>query len=102
MGLREQRERVYMDKRGFVATNTKSQNARYSSEMIKNADKDFKEYQKYGDVLRGSSVGLAEFRQIKYNNPKRYELLQGYKKAVEKSDKIRESLRFCIYNSAGK
>ena len=99
MGLRKQRERIYMDKRGFVATNTKAQNARYSFEMIKNADKDSKEYQKYKDILKGSSVGLAEFRQMKYNNPKRYELLQGYKKAVEKGD-IHALTGFNVYEKA--
>lgn len=86
MGLEQQRERIYMDMRGFVATNTKSQNARYTSEMLKNADKDSREFEKYRDILKGSSVNLAEFRQIKYNNPKRYELLQGYKRAVDKGD----------------
>ena len=86
MGLKQERERIYLDKKGFVASNTKKQNARYTSEMIKNADKDSKEFEKYKDILKGSNVNLATFRQIKYNNPKRYELLQGYKKAVDKGD----------------
>lgn len=86
MGLKQERERIYLDRQGRVATNTKKQNARYTSEMLKNADKDSKEFEKYKDILKGSNVNLATFRQIKYNNPKRYELLQGYKKAVEKGD----------------
>lgn len=86
MGLKEQRERIYYDMRGRVATNTKKENAKYSTEMIKNADRDSREFEKYKYLLKGSSVNLATFRQIKYNNPKRYELLQGYKKSVEKGD----------------
>lgn len=86
MGLKEQRERIYYDMRGYIATNSKEQNARYSPEMIRNADRDSKEYQKYKDILKGSSVNLAQFRQIKYNNLQRYELLKGYKKAVDKGD----------------
>lgn len=86
MGLKQERERIYLDMQGRVATNTKKQNAKYTPEMLKNVDKDSKEFEKYKDILKGSSVDLAEFRQIKYNNPKRYELLQGYKKAVDKGD----------------
>lgn len=86
MGLKEQRERIYMDMRGFVATNTKAQNASYTPEMIKNADKDSREYRKYKNVLKNSNINLAQFRQMKYNNSKRYELLQAYQKAVDKGD----------------
>lgn len=86
MGLKEQRERIYYDMRGRVATNTRKQNAKYTSEMIKNATRDSKEFEKYKDILNGSNVNLATFRQIKYNDSRRYELLQGYKKAVEKGD----------------
>ena len=39
--------------KGRVATNTKKQNAKYTSEMIKNADKDSKEYKrKYENLLK--------------------------------------------------
>lgn len=86
MGLKEQRERIYYDMRGRVATNTKEQNARYTAEMIKNADRDSKEYQKYKNILKDTDIDLAEFRQIKYNNPKKYELIKGYEKAVSKGD----------------
>ena len=40
MGLKQERERIYLDMKGRIATNTKKQNAKYTSEMIKNADKD--------------------------------------------------------------
>ena len=35
MGLKQERERIYLDMKGRVATNTKKQNAKYTSEMIK-------------------------------------------------------------------
>lgn len=101
MGLPEQRERIYQDMRGRVATNTKKENARYTPEMIRNADKDSKEFKKYKDILKGTDINLAEFRQIKYNNPKRYELLQGYKKAVEKGD-IHTLTGFAVYEKTAK
>ena len=86
MGIPEQRERIYYDIRGKVATNTKKQNAQYTSEMIKNAEKDSKEYKKYQNILSDTDISLAKFRQLKYNEPKRYWLLQGYAKAVDKGD----------------
>lgn len=53
MGLKQERERIYLDMKGRIATNTKKQNAKYTSEMIKNADKDSKEYKrKYENLLK--------------------------------------------------
>lgn len=86
MGIPQQRERIYMDGLGRLGTNTKKQNARYTPEMMKNSNKDLKEFEKYRNILKGSSVNLEEFRQIKYNDHKKYELLQGYKKAIDKGD----------------
>lgn len=75
MGLPQERERIYIDGLGKVATNTKWQNMKYTSEMIKNSKKDFKQYGKYKEVL-GDGIGtLADFRQMKYNKPREYELL---------------------------
>lgn len=82
MGLLQQRERIYYDMRGFVATNTKKQNARYSAEMIRNAERDSKQYARYKNII-GESVGsLADFRQMKYNKPKEFELLTDYMNSV--------------------
>lgn len=87
MGLKQERERIYLDMKGRVATNTKKQNAKYTSEMIKNADKDSKEYKrKYENLLKYDGISLATFRQLKYNDLERYELLKGYAKAVGKED----------------
>lgn len=83
MGLPQERERIYLDGFGKVATNTKWQNMKYTSEMIRNARKDSKQYEKYKEVL-GNSVGtLADFRQMKYNKAREFELLTNYKNSVE-------------------
>ena len=50
--------------KGRVATNTKKQNVKYTSEMIENADKDSKEYKrKYENLLKYDRISLATFRQ---------------------------------------
>ena len=76
MGLTEERERIYYDMRGRVATNSKKQNARYTADMIRNADRDSKQYYRYKNIL-GDDVGnLADFRQMKYNEPKEFSALK--------------------------
>lgn len=75
-GLTEERERIYYDMRGRVATNSKKQNARYAADMIRNADRDSKQYYRYRNIL-GDDVGsLADFRQMKYNEPKKFSVLK--------------------------
>lgn len=76
MGLTEERERIYYDMRGRIATNSKQQNAKYTSEMFKNAERDSKQYHRYKNIL-GDNVGsLADFRQTKYNEPKKFSALK--------------------------
>lgn len=76
MGLKQERERIYMDGRGRVATNSKKQNSMFHPEMIKNATKDINQYKKYKSVLEDSMVSLAEFGRIKYNDAEIWERLQ--------------------------
>ncbi len=84
MGLTEERERIYLDMRGHVATNSKRQNALFPSEMIENASKDVAQYKRYKEVL-GDSVGsLAKFGQVKYNDSEKWEYLNGLKEYLEK------------------
>lgn len=76
MSLTEERERIYLDTKGRVATNSKRQNALFPPEMIKNASKDVTQYKRYKEVL-GDSVGsLAKFGQVKYNDSEHWEKLQ--------------------------
>ncbi len=76
MGLTEERERIYLDMKGRVATNSKRQNALFPPEMIKNASKDVAQYKRYKEVL-GNSVGsLVNFGQMKYNDSEQWKKLQ--------------------------
>lgn len=76
MGLTEERERIYYDTRGRVATNSKRQNARYTADMIRNADRDSKQYYRYKSII-GTDIGsLEKFRQMKYNEPKKFSVLK--------------------------
>lgn len=83
MGLKKERERIYYDMRGHIATNTKRQNAKYTPDMIRNATKDAKQYDRYKSII-GDGVGnLADFRQMKYNDPKEFSLLADYTNSVK-------------------
>lgn len=75
MGLAEQRERIYQDGLGKVATNTK-QNARYTPEMMRNAKIDSNQYKRYREVLKEDAGSLADFRQMKYNDSEKWDELQ--------------------------
>lgn len=76
MGLPEQRERIYQDGLGKVATNTKQQNARYTPEMMRNAKIDSNQYERYKEVLKEDAGSLADFRQMKYNDPEKWKFVE--------------------------
>lgn len=76
MSLTEERERIYLDMRGMVATNNKTQNAMFHPEMIKNATKDIAQYKRYKEVLGDSVDSLAKFGRVKYNDSEQWEKLQ--------------------------
>lgn len=76
MDLEQERERIYLDMRGKVATNTKQQNAMFPKEMVQNASRDIAQYKRYKEVLRGSLRSLVKFGQTKYNDEEGWEKLQ--------------------------
>lgn len=76
MSLTEERERIYLDMKGRVATNSKRQNALFSPEMIENASKDVAQYKRYKEVLGDSMGSLVNFGQMKYNDSEQWEKLQ--------------------------
>ena len=82
MGLTEERERIYYDMRGGVATNSRKQNARYTQDMIRNAERDSKQYYRYRNIIGADIGSLEKFRQMKYNDPKEFDLLTYYKNSV--------------------
>ena len=83
MKLRKERERIYLDMQGKVATNSKKQNALFPPEMIKNASMDVRQYKHYKDILGDNAPSLVKFGQMKYNDSKRFELLQDYTNSIK-------------------
>lgn len=87
MSLTEERERIYLDMMGKIATNNKSQNSIFHPEMVKNASKDVAQYKRYKEVL-GDSVGsLAKFGRVKYNDSEQWEKLQNRFSTYLETDK---------------
>lgn len=82
MGVKQQRERIYMDMNGRLATNTKEQNKKYTPEMFRNAGRDSIQYKHYKNILGDDIGSLEKFRQMKYNEPKEFDLLTNYKNSV--------------------
>ena len=75
MNLKEQRERIYYDMRGRLATNSKNQNAMFPSEMLNNSSRDVKQYQRYKNVLGDFIGSLAKFGQMKYNDSEKWKTI---------------------------
>ena len=63
MKLTEERERIYLDMKGRVATNSKRQNALFPREMIENSSKDVAQYKRYKEVL-GDCTGQTHKKSI--------------------------------------
>lgn len=76
MSLTEERERIYLDMMGKIATNNKSQNSIFHPEMIKNATKDIAQYKRYKEILVDSVGSLAKFGRVKYNDSEQWKKLQ--------------------------
>lgn len=76
MGLKQERERIYLDLQGRVAPESKSVMKHFPGEMIQNAGRDIKQYEQYKSIL-GKEIGsLANFGQIKYNDSERWDFVQ--------------------------
>lgn len=76
MGLTEEKERIYYDMRGRIATNTKDQNRKYTADMIRNADRDSKQYYRYKNIIGADIGSLEKFRQMKYNEPEKFSFIK--------------------------
>ena len=71
MGLKQQRECIYLDMRGRVAPRSLKAVKQFPPEMIQNAGRDIAQYRRYKNVL-GKSIGsLVEFGRMKYNDDKK-------------------------------
>lgn len=75
MGLKQERERIYLDKQGRVAPESKSVMKLYPKELIENANRDILQYERYKTIL-GKDIGsLADFGQIKYNDIEKWKFV---------------------------
>lgn len=93
MGLKQERERIYLDMKGRVAPENKSIMKLFPGEMIQNANRDINQYERYKDVLGKDAGSLAEFGQIKYNEYERWEYVQlDYKRRKELLEHPRKKL----------
>ena len=87
MGVKQQRERIYMDMNGRLATNTKEQNRKYTPEMFRNAGRDSIQYKHYKNILGDDIGSLEKFRQMKYNEPEKFSVLKKKVDAYSEIDK---------------
>lgn len=74
---------------GLRTQNERAEVAGFSWEQAGEADKAARKYYKTWSKSIGANDSiktLAEYYDVKYNDPPRYELLQGYAKAVDKGD----------------
>lgn len=93
MGLRQERERIYLDLNGRVAPESKSIMKLFPREMIENANRDIKQYDRYKSILGKDAGSLAEFGQIKYNEYERWKYIQlDYKRRMELLEHIGKKL----------
>lgn len=76
MKLKQERERIYLDLQGRVAPESRSVMKRFPREMIQNAGRDIKQYERYKNIIGKDMCSLAEFGQMKYNEPKKFDLLK--------------------------
>lgn len=89
MGLKQERERIYLDMRGRKAPESKSVMRQFQIEMINNAGRDIQQYERYKKVLGDSIGSLAEFGRIKYNDSEKWKSLQKKKNTyVEINQKL--------------
>jgi len=88
--LLEQRERIYYDLRGRVAPGDKSVMSLFTKEMIENANRDIKQYERFKSILGKDAGSLVNFGWIKYNDSEKWKYLEGlnnYLKKYPTSDK---------------
>lgn len=94
MGVKQQRERIYMDMNGRLATNTKEQNREYTPEMFRNAGRDSIQYKHYKNILGDDIGSLEKFRQMKYNEPEKFNVLKKKVNTYSEIDKKEWSSEF--------
>lgn len=94
MGLKQERQRIYYDMRGRIAPYSYNDIKDFPKEMIKNAGKDIKQYRKYKKVIGKDAGTLAQFGQMKYNEPIKFIVLEKKYDTYSEIDKKDWTLEF--------
>lgn len=94
MGLKQERERIYVDSMGLVGDLSPKERRRYPKAMVENAEKDRREYEKVKDII-GKEIGsIASFRWIKYTDYDTYSILRKKVSIYSEIDEKKWSLEF--------
>lgn len=94
MGLKQERERIYVDSMGLVGDLSPKERRRYPKAMVENAEKDRREYEKVKDII-GKEIGsIASFRWIKYTDYDTYSILRKKVSIHSEIDEKKWSLEF--------
>ena len=76
MGLKQERERIYLDGKGLVGDLSPKVLKKYPLEILQNFERDKKEYEKSKSVIGNEVHNIADFLKMKYNKPKEYSILK--------------------------
>lgn len=76
MGLKQERERIYLDGKGLVGDLSPKVLKKYPLEILQNFERDKKEYEKSKSVIGNEVHNIADFLRMKYNKPKEYSILK--------------------------
>ena len=76
MGLEQQRERIYYDMKGRIAPRDKKAMQLFPPEMVRNANRDIRQYNAYKEILGKDAGSLIGFGQIKYYDEERWEFMK--------------------------
>lgn len=76
MNLQQERERIYYDMRGRVAPESMKAMRMFPPQMIQNAGRDIKQYERYKKIIGKDAGSLAQFGQNKYNDNERWKFMK--------------------------
>ncbi len=100
MGLMQERERIYIDNLGRVAPYKRSDVDKYTHDMIRNAERDKQQFNRYKKELGNNIGSLADFRQMKYNEDS-WESFKSYVNSIRIGE-LTPLVNFELYQKMGK
>lgn len=100
----QEKEKDFLRQTGLKKDGSRSQFGAYSRKEAGHTKAEAEKYYQHwikGISNEGNPKSLADYYDMKYNNPKEYALLQGYVKAVEKEE-IHPLVGFQVYKDTAK